>query len=40
MSELIKLNIIDNVATTRRHLKVGEEGASPIIPTWLIGRFV
>ena len=32
MSELIKLNAIDNVATSRRHLNVGEEGATSIIP--------
>ena len=32
MSELIKLNTIDNVATARRHLHVGEEGASSVIP--------
>ena len=32
MSELIKLNMIDNVATARRHLDVGEEGASSVIP--------
>ena len=40
MSELVKLNMIDNVATARRHLNVGEEGASPEILMGPIGRFV
>jgi altronate hydrolase len=32
MSELIKLNEIDNVAMARRHLNYGEEGAKAVIP--------
>ena len=32
MSQLIKLNEMDNVAIVRRHLNVGEEGAVMAIP--------